>query len=109
MRHGNRPVRRRARAPLTVPWSVMQRTSTPLARTASSSSSGVVVASPDHMVWRWKSTRTWPVRRGSARWGCSWAVDSTPTEAHVADHQGDAGGAARQPLEVGADGGDVLE
>src|SRR5437588_2491018 len=109
MRDGSWPVPRGARAPLTVPWSVMHSTSTPLARTASSSSSGVVVASPDHIVWRWKSTRTWPGRRGAARWGWTSAAVSAPTEADVADHEGDAGGPARQPFEVGADGGHVLE
>src|SRR5205807_8702183 len=108
-RQGSWPVRSRARAPLTVPWSVMHSTSTPLDRTASSSSSGVVVASPDHMVWRWRSTRTWPARRGAARWGWISAAVSAPTEADVADHEGDAGGPARQPFEVGADGGHVLE
>src|SRR5438445_8309447 len=43
------------------------------------------------------------------------AVDMTgdarsgAAEAHVTDDEGDARGAARQPFEVGADGGDVLQ
>ena len=36
---------------------------------AVSAASGVVVESPDHIVWEWRSTRTNPSASGSARWG----------------------------------------
>src|SRR4051812_32324241 len=48
----------------------MHSTSRPLSRTACSTSSGVVVESPLHIVWLWRSTRTQPGRTGAARWGC---------------------------------------
>ena len=65
-------------APLIVPWSVMQSTSMPAASTAASSSSGVVVASPDHMVWACRSTRTQPAGGAPPRWG--WRSAAMPTE-----------------------------
>src|SRR3954466_2591082 len=48
----------------------MHSTSMPESTIASSSSSGVVVQSPDHIVCEWKSTRTCPSARGSRR--CGW-------------------------------------
>ena len=54
-------------APRIALWSVMQSTSMPDATTASSTSSGVVVQSPDHMVCECMSTRTHPGRIGVAR------------------------------------------
>ena len=57
-------------APRMALWSVMHSTSMPDATTASSTSSGVVVQSPDHIVWECRSTRTQPGRTGCAR--CGW-------------------------------------
>jgi len=66
-RHGN--TSRSASAPARALWSVMHSTSSPAASTAATNSSGVVVESPLHMVWLWRSTRTAPCRRSAARWG----------------------------------------
>ena len=66
-RHGSRSAS--SSAPRMALWSVMHSTSIPHSTTASSSSSGVVVESPDHIVWLWRSTRTQPgrQRRGEVR------------------------------------------
>ena len=57
-RHGSRPAS--SSAPRMALWSVMHSTSRPDSTTACSSSSGVVVESPDHIVWLCRSTRTQP-------------------------------------------------
>src|SRR3954468_9600359 len=56
----------------------MQSTSIPESAIASSSSSGVVVQSPDHIVCEWKSTRTHPSGRGARR--CGWRSTAGITE-----------------------------
>src|SRR4249920_847636 len=122
-RHGSRPAS--SWAPLTAWWSVMQSTSSPQSVTACSSSSAVVVESPDHMVWECRSARTQPEGTGAARCGCLLTASavarrrgggggvttpgSDPAHGDVADDERDAGRAHRQPVDVAPHLDDVLQ